>query len=125
MFLLVLLQYLLLHIFLVADACFSGSLFVADEDLTFKPNNDEVPSRWALTSGNMEEVADGETGTNSPFAKYLIQGLQENSRDYIPVSELINFVKFKVKNEYNQSPIGKPLNVPGNRGGEYLLYMKK
>lgn len=112
------------HTFLIADACFSGSLFVNDNELSYQPNNDKVPSRWGLTSGNLEYVADGEAGKNSPFAKYLIECLVENNSETMSATDVIGYVKFKVKNEYNQTPIGKPLNMPDNKGGEFVFYKR-
>lgn len=112
------------HIFVVADACFSGSLFVKGNTISFQENNDKLSSRWGLSSGNLEEVADGLTGANSPFAQELIKTLTEFNRESLPVSELINVVKFKVKNFNAQTPVGKPLAVEGNEGGEFILYRR-
>ena len=116
------------HMLLLADACFSGSLFVKDNRISYESGNDKIQSRWALTSGNMEEVADGIAGTNSPFASSLVEFLGNNRMQHIPVTELISFVSYKVKNETAtttaQTPIGKPLDVEGNQGGEFLLYAK-
>lgn len=113
------------HTFLIADACFSGSLFVSDDEMTYKPNNDKIKSRWGFTSGNIEYVADGSKGGTSPFARYLVEALNENRREYIAVTELISYVKFKVRNNNLQTPIGRPLKLKGNEGGEFLLYAKQ
>ncbi len=112
------------HTFLIADACFSGALFVANDEMTYKPNNDKVRSRWGFTSGNIEYVADGATGEGSPFAQYLAEALMENKREYLAVTELISYVKFKVRNSAIQTPIGRPLKIDGNEGGEFLLYTR-
>jgi tetratricopeptide (TPR) repeat protein len=112
------------HIFLIADACFSGSLFVSDAEVTYQENNDKLKSRWALSSGNLEYVADGAGAEHSPFAKFLVQALNDNKRDKISVSELVSYVKFMVKNASQQSPVGKPLRVTGNEGGDYIFYSK-
>lgn len=112
------------HTFLIADACFSGSLFVSDDDMTYKPNNDKIKSRWGFTSGNIEYVADGQVGEGSPFANYLVEVLDENEQEFIAVTELISYVKFKVRNNALQTPIGRPLKLEGNQGGEFLLYTR-
>jgi hypothetical protein len=112
------------HIFLIADACFSGSLFVSDAEVAYQENNDKLKSRWALSSGNLEYVTDGAGSEHSPFAKFLVQALNDNKRDKISVSELISYVKFMVKNASQQSPVGKPLRVTGNEGGDYIFYLK-
>lgn len=113
------------HTFLIADACFSGSLFVSDDEMTYRPNNDKIRSRWGFTSGNIEFVADGSAGEGSPFAQYLVEALEENQREHIAVTELISYVKFKVRNTNAQTPIGRPLKIDGNEGGEFLLYTKQ
>ena len=112
------------HIFLIADACFSGSLFVSDAEIAYQENNDKLKSRWALSSGNLEYVTDGTGTEHSPFAKFLVQALNDNKRDKISVSELISYVKFMVKNASQQNPVGKPLRVNGNEGGDYIFYSK-
>lgn len=110
--------------FLVADACFSGSLFVAESDMKFEEYNDDIKSRWALSSGNMEYVADEGKKGHSPFASYLLEVLKDNKRDKIAVSEIVAYVKLMVKNNYSQSPVGRPLRVTGNDGGDYVLYTR-
>ena len=113
------------HIFLVADACFSGSLFENATNISFQPNNDTIPSRWGLSSGNMEFVADGVKDSHSPFAQNLINCLYENNRKELPVSELISYIKFKVKNVTSQTPVGRPLKMEANKGGEFIFYKKR
>lgn len=112
------------HIILLADACFSGSLFVSDGEITYQEYNDKIRSRWGLSSGNMEYVSDGTAGEGSPFAEYLIKALKDNKRDRISVSELAGYVKVMVKNVSDQSPVGKPLRGVGNEGGDYIFYTK-
>ncbi|MBN2520576.1 MAG: tetratricopeptide repeat protein [Bacteroidales bacterium] len=124
----VLLEYLkkleTLHTFLIADACFSGSLFIPDNKLSYEPGNDKLQSRWAFSSGNLEYVADGAIGEHSPFAGFLIESLEQNKRDRISTSDIIGYVKFKVKTVSDQTPVGKPLKIPGNKGGEFVFYTK-
>jgi tetratricopeptide (TPR) repeat protein len=113
------------HTFLIADACYSGSIFGSTNKFEFEPNNDKKRSRWGLSSGGMETVSDG-SGRNSPFASALIQCLTLNTREYLPVSELISFVKFNVKNNTQifQTPSGRNFSIKGNEGGEFLIYHK-
>ena len=64
------------HIFVIFDACFSGLILTQRDVRKFNvPEN--IPSRFALTSGRNSPVSDG-TGNNSPFATALIQELQQN-----------------------------------------------
>lgn len=112
------------HTFLVADACFSGSLF-ADARRGYAENVEKFRSRWGLASGRLEVVSDGAEGTNSPFAKVFIRFLQDNQKDHVPVSELVQFVKVQVAEETDQTPIGSPLKVLGDEGGEFIFHKKK
>ncbi|MHC1705691.1 MAG: caspase family protein [Tenuifilaceae bacterium] len=111
------------HIFLIADACFSGSLFNTNA-ISYKENDDKIPSRWAFSSGNIEVVADGIVGTNSPFAQSLINVLS-TARKNLSVSQLIQNVKFKVESITEQTPIGRPMKMEEHKGGEFIFYIKK
>ncbi len=112
------------HIFLVADACFSGALF-SQASRGYVENVEQYKSRWALTSGRLEFVSDGREGKNSPFAQYFIKFLQENQKAKVPVSELVNYVKVSVANNSDQTPIGSHLKNVGDEGGEFIFYLKK
>jgi len=110
------------HIVLIADACFSGSLFTSNA-INYNENDDESPSRWAFSSGNIELVADGMAGTNSPFAQALIEILSMARRN-ISISQLVQNVKFKVESITEQSPIGRPLIMEQHKGGDFIFYIK-
>ncbi|MCU0443878.1 MAG: caspase family protein [Microscillaceae bacterium] len=111
------------HIFLMADACFSGALFLGEN----KGYIDEVEakkSRWGLSSGNLELVSDG-VGNNSPFARCLLDFLRSNTKPRLLVSEVIQHVKIKVADETDQTPIGSPLKGMSHEGGEFVFHLKK
>ena len=110
------------HTFLVADACFSGSLF-ASTSRGYVENVEKFRSRWGLTSGRLELVADG-TDTNSPFAKNLLDFLKANSNRNFAVSELVQYVKIKTAEETTQTPLGNPIKSLGDEGGEFIFYHK-
>lgn len=112
------------HIFLVADACFSGSLF-AEAHRGYHENVEQYKSRWGLTSGRLEFVSDGQAGQGSPFAKAFMGYLKENKSDKFSVTQLIQHVKVEVANVTNQTPIGNPINSIGHDGGEFIFYRKK
>lgn len=112
------------HTFLVADACFSGSLF-GEQKRGYAENVEKYKSRWGLASGRLETVSDGAQGTNSPFATQVLKFLKENKKDRVTVSELIQSVKLGVAEVTNQTPIGNPLKVTGDEGGEFVFYKKK
>jgi len=111
------------HTFLVADACFSGSLF-ASTTRGYVENVEKFRSRWGLTSGRLELVADGEQG-NSPFARNLLDFLRNNSNRDFAVSELVQYVKMKTAEETNQTPLGNPIKSLGDEGGEFIFYHRK
>lgn len=112
------------HTFLVADACFSGSLF-SDSKRGYSENVEKFKSRWGLASGRLEVVSDGEQGQNSPFTSTLVEYLQSNKQEKFPVSALIQYVKVKVAEKSDQTPLGNPLKSAGDEGGEYVFYKKK
>lgn len=112
------------HTFLIADACFSGSLF-SESKRGYAENVEKYKSRWGLASGRLEVVSDGEIGKNSPFATATIKFLSDNAKDKFAISELIQYVKMKVAETSDQTPIGNPLKAPGEEGGEMVLYKKK
>lgn len=111
------------HTFLVADACFSGSLF-AETTRGYSENVERFKSRWGLVSGRLEVVSDGALGDNSPFAKNFISYLKDNQREKFAASELIQYVKLKVAETSNQTPLGNPLRNAGDEGGEFIFYKK-
>jgi WD40 repeat protein len=112
------------HIFLVVDACFSGSLF-SDGHKGYVDKVGQFKSRWCLSSGRLELVSDGKTGENSPFAFYFIKFLKENTKPEFSVSELIQYVKVAVSNNTEQTPIGNPLKNVGDEGGEFIFKLKE
>ena len=114
------------HTFLIADACFSGSLFTdPNRGLRYLDKVEKIRSRWGLASGRLEVVSDGDIGSNSPFARVLLSYLRENPKAEFAVSELIQHVKMKVAEESGQTPIGSPLRLSGDEGGEFVFRKKE
>ena len=113
------------HTLLVADACFSGSLFLntrgTDTEDTYIEQLDKYRSRWGIASGRLEAVSDGEAGQNSPFARVLISYLQENRREAFAASEFVQHMKMNVPAEAGQTPIGGPLRLREDEGGEFIF----
>lgn len=62
------------HIYIVSDACFSGSLITRSDGVEKLYEN--KPSRRVLTSGQLEKVLDGSPGNHSPFAEALLTCLR-------------------------------------------------
>lgn len=112
------------HIFLVADACFSGSLFTQG-NRGYIDNVEQYRSRWGFASGRLEFVSDGSVGKSSPFATYFLKYLTTNKKKRFAISELIQYVKVSVANNANQTPIGHPLKNVGDEGGEFVFYLQE
>lgn len=114
------------HILMVADACFSGSLFISEEGKRGeeKEKMESIKSRWGMSSGNLELVSDGEKGKNSPFATYFVKYLQENLEDRLKVSKVMEYVVKQMKNTTNQNPIGARLSGVGDEGGEFVFVLQ-
>ena len=114
------------HTFLIADACFSGSLFTDPNrgSSGYIDKVEKIRSRWGLASGRLEVVSDGEVNSNSPFARVLLSFLKDNPKTEFAVGELIQHVKMKVAEESGQTPIGSPLRLSGDEGGEFVFRKK-
>ncbi len=108
------------HTLLIADACFSGSIFrtrKAFADATLGINKlYELPSRKAMTSGTLKEVPD-----ESVFLKLLVKRLEKNEVKYISAESI--FVSFKegvLNNSPNIPQFGTIQNV-GDEGGDFIF----
>ena len=113
------------HVYLVADSCFSGSLFGTR---AVPPITDrwyaelyKERSRWGLTSGATEPVADRGLGGHSPFAYFLLKVLQENTQPYLVPSTIHEALAPLVANNTNQVPRSEPLTQSGNEGGQFVF----
>jgi len=112
------------HTLLIADACFSGSIFktrsafFGDDRGIHKLH--ELPSRKAMTSGALKE----EVPDKSVFVKYLIRELKNNQEKYLPSEELFsNFKSAVLNNSPNVPQYGTIQNV-GDEGGDFIFIRK-
>ena len=113
------------HTFLIADSCFSGSLFAKGTRANVSKRLFEHPSRWGLTSGRNEIVSDGATADgHSPFAKSLLYILENNTQN-MGVAALCNEVLEMTVANANQTPLGEPLKVEGHKNGQFVFHLKK
>lgn len=113
------------HTFLIADSCFSGSLFIDKSREKFTGDRlDSEPSRWGLTSGKKEVVSDGRPGQHSPFAAALLDVLRKAEAP-LGVMSICDRVVEKVLPNAQQTPLGSPLQVPGHQGGQMVLYLQQ
>lgn len=112
------------HTFLIADSCFSGSLFIDKSKEKFTGDRrDTDPSRWGLTSGKKEIVSDGNPGEHSPFATALLDVLEK--ADQPPgVMRICDLVLEKVAANAQQTPMGSPLAVKGHQGGQFVFHFR-
>ncbi len=113
------------HTFVIADSCYSGSLFTERRTADVKTYLESIPSRWLLTAGRNEVVADGRPGDNSPFADALLWRLRNNKEERLRVSEFCNYIIADVGNNANQVPRGDRLHGVGDRGGEFMFRLKE
>lgn len=108
------------HTFLIADACYAGSLFA-----TYRGHlTENAKSRWAFTSGDIEKVWDGQPGQNSPFARYLIRYLRNNTEKTIQAKQLIDAVSVAVERNTAQTPQGSSLRRAGDEGGVFVFHRR-
>ncbi len=111
------------HTLLIADACFSGGIFktrAAFNDVMGIEKLYRLPSRKAITSGNLNEVPD-----KSVFVEYLIRRLDSNRRQYLSSEQLYSSLREAV---YNNSPnvpqYGTIQNV-GDEGGDFIFIRRR
>lgn len=116
------------HVFLVADACFSGSLLDArsarkDDAMSDRYFRENVrrASRQALTSGGMEEVADGGAEGHSIFAHHFLRELRQNETPYLAASALSASVERLVARNATQEPRWSHLREAGDEDGEFFF----
>jgi len=114
------------HVWLIADSCFSGTFLTNTRDVfrekTYKELDSHI-SRWMLASGSEEKVSDGSKGLHSPFCKYLLRLLANNTNACLSTLEVINYVQVLTKNNSNQTPIGAFIDNIGHQNGEMILHL--
>jgi hypothetical protein len=114
------------HTVIIADACFSGSLF-APLQRSGSLGNEQLKSRLGLAASHSRGKAlDGTPGENSPFAERLLHNLKEN-KSALGFSRLATTVQEEVTKvtEGKQTPVFKPLNVKGDDSGQFVFKIKQ
>lgn len=108
------------HTLLIADACFSGSIFKTRSAFDNAPiaikKLQNLPSKTAMTSGNLMEVPD-----KSVFLKYLVQRLEENTDKYLPADKLFASFRIAVMNNNPNAPRFGTIQNAGDEGGEFIF----
>ena len=114
------------HVYLVADSCFSGTLF--GKSRAMPPLNDKFfqrlyanKSRWGLTSGGTEPVADAGKGGHSIFAYHFIKLLKDNAEPYLVPSHIFDQIAPIIANNADQTPRSEPLKNTGDEGGQFVF----
>lgn len=114
------------HALGIIDACFSGSLMQVrslKEEKT--PRYYGIPSRWVMTSGQVEPVPDGLPGHHSPFAKSLLTQLEYNTSPYLNIQHLWVNMREGIISNSAQTPACEPLRNAGHQGGEYFFIQRE
>ncbi|MGE0079582.1 MAG: caspase family protein [Bacteroidales bacterium] len=111
------------HTLLIADACFSGSIFKtrsAFSDAGQAINSlYKLPSRTAMTSGNLKEVPD-----KSVFLEYLVKRLDNNTEKYLSSDQLFASFRIAVMNNSKTEPQFGTIQNAGDEGGEFIFIKK-
>ena len=122
------------HVYLIADSCFSGTLFAESRGVQVLPGTvaellrDKYysklyakKSRWALTSGGTEPVTDKGLNGHSMFAYHLLKYLKENDEPYLIPSRIAEHVIPLVARNADQMPRSQPLQGTRDEGGQFVL----
>ena len=109
------------HTLIIADACFSGSIFTGGyRDVTefACAEMEKIPSRRAMTSGAQTLVPD-----NSVFFKYLLKKLQDNDDSCLSAETLYTKIKPAViyNSPNNHIPQFGVLPQTGDEGGNFIF----
>lgn len=111
------------HVLVIADACFSGALLQRNRS-TEVSRYYVMPSRWVMTSGQIEVVPDGLPGNHSPFAKSLLTQLAHNPKPHLSVTELWVNMREGIITNSRQTPACEPVREVNHQGGEYYFIDK-
>ncbi len=118
------------HIYIVSDACFSGSLITRSGGEELYENK---PSRRVLTSGQLEKVLDGPPGGHSPFAEALLSCLREPGEALLSLElegrvqrQFLNILKrLGHSTDDHQRPVGSHLTGVEDKGGQFVFRPKR
>ncbi len=111
------------HTLLIADACFGGSIFnmrsaFGSREKAYEKLY-ELPSRKAMTSGQLTKVPD-----RSSFTRFLIQRLEENEDTYLSSEQLFSSFRIAVINNSDAIPEFGEIENVGDEGGDFIFIKK-
>ncbi len=108
------------HTLLIADACFSGSIYKtrkAFEDAPDAVNKlYDLSSRKAITSGTLTEVPD-----KSVFMEYFLKNLNNNTSKYVPALDMFSSFRTAVMNNSPNTPQYGTIQNTGDEGGDFIF----
>ena len=115
------------HILVIADACYSGSLFRGRKN-NFYNTKDPTwylqalcrPSRIVITSGNYEPVSDS-GARHSIFSQVLLNQLRYPDNNFIAASEIGQQLREHVGRMTGQMVRCEPLQMTAHAGGEFVF----
>ncbi len=111
------------HTLLITDACFGGSILKtcsAFDDAPLAINKlNELPSRKAMISGTLTEVHD-----QSPFLRYLVERLENNTEKYLPAGQLFKNFRMAVINNSKVLPQFGVIQDVGDEGGDFIFILR-
>ncbi len=112
------------HILLIADTCYGGSLFRGQNEparpARWYQRAMAVPSRYLITSGNLEPVLDSGI-RHSVFAQELLNVLQYGEKDIFSASDIAVAIRSNVSQLTGQLVRMGPLASPAHAGGEFVF----
>lgn len=118
------------HVLLIADSCYSGTLFGESRALPpliddrFYLNLYNEKSRWGMTSGNKTPVSDSGSEGHSIFADQLIKALSKNEKPYLTTQEIYARIAPVIANNSEQQPLCSPIRNTGDEGGGFVFVAK-
>ncbi len=114
------------HILVLADSCYSGSLFRGpdasppDRRTHWYRRALKAPSRYLITSGNLEPVLDSGSG-HSIFARQVLNYLAHPEKDIFSASDLGQSIRDRVSALTGQLVRMGTLRVASDAGGEFVF----
>lgn len=110
------------HLLLLSDSCFSGSLVrgqnTGPPDASIQRRYTK-PSRWVMTSGDDNPVADDAGNGHSPFCNRIIQFLRSESPVF-DVHDLYAYVK-----NLRSDPLLRALDTTAHQPGGSFVFIRK
>lgn len=114
------------HIILIVDSCFAGKFTrfnLRSPGGAYNQENvpaEELPSRWAITSGLIEKVPD-----KSLFAQALLNVLNNPIGEKLSIYSLFAQIEDKIEQSGPYSPSLYPIVEANLRGGKFAFYRRK